>query len=79
MAASISVRRFPSFNDRASRSEKMKITKLGPKIQKKARSLGASYAYVCKNKTGNYYPTTVAFFAEGGKFIARRTLNTVAN
>ena len=46
-------------------------------VKNTARELGADYVYVAKNKTGNARPLTFAFYAEGGKFLARRTINTV--
>ena len=76
---SITIHRLPTFNSRASRSEKIQVTKLGPQIQQKAQELGAAYAYICKNKTGNYYPVSVQFIAKGDKSISRRTLLTLAN
>jgi hypothetical protein len=53
------------------------VNELQDNLVKKCGELGADYVYVCKNKTGAYRPLTFAFYAEGGKFLARRTPNTV--
>lgn len=50
---------------------------LEQEIEAFGMKIGADYAYVCKNKTGKYRPLTFAFYAEGGKFLARRTPNTL--
>lgn len=70
------IHRLPTFTERASHGEKMRVTKLGPVLEKAARAFGAHTIYVCKNKTGDLYPTTFAFHGRRG-FIARRTMNTV--
>ena len=46
-------------------------------IEKCGEKLGADYCYVSKNYTNGYRPLTFAFYAEGGKFLGRRTPNTV--
>ena len=46
-------------------------------IEKCGEKLGADYCYVSKNYTNGYRPLTFAFYAEGGKFLGRRTTNTV--
>jgi|TARA_B100000085_G_scaffold161554_1_gene146949 hypothetical protein len=50
---------------------------LEQEIEKCGEQLGADYCYVSKNYTNGYRPLTFAFYAEGGKFLARRTTNTV--
>jgi hypothetical protein len=78
MATSVNIHRLPNFNERATRSEKIKVTKLGPDLQRTARRLGAHTVYVCKNKTGTYFPLTFMFHGSSG-FVARRTPNTLGN
>jgi len=46
-------------------------------IEKCGERLGADYCYVSKNYTNGSRPLTFAFYAEGGKFLGRRTPNTV--
>lgn len=50
---------------------------LEQEIERCGERLGADYAYVSKNYTNGYRPLTFAFYAEGGKFLGRRTPNTV--
>lgn len=50
---------------------------LESEIEQCGAELGANYAYVSKNYTNGYRPLTFAFYAEGGKFLGRRTPNTV--
>ena len=72
-----SIRFLPTFSLHASRFEVAMVNELQDNLVKKCGELGADYVYVCKNKTGAYRPLTYAFYAEGGKFLARRTPNTV--
>ena len=46
-------------------------------IERCGEKLGADYCYVSKNYTKGSRPLTFAFYAEGGKFLGRRTPNTV--
>lgn len=46
-------------------------------IERCGERLGADYCYVSKNYTNGYRPLTFAFYAEGGRFLGRRTPNTV--
>ena len=46
-------------------------------IETCGEKLGADYCYVSKNYTNGSRPLTFAFYAEGGKFLGRRTPNTV--
>lgn len=46
-------------------------------IEQCGERLGADYCYVSKNLTNGYRPLTFAFYAQGGKFLGRRTTNTV--
>ena len=50
---------------------------LEQEINNFGEQIGADYAYISKNKTGKYRPLTFAFYASGGKFLARRTPNTL--
>ena len=46
-------------------------------IEQCGERLGADYCYVSKNYTNGYRPLTFAFYAEGGRFLGRRTPNTL--
>lgn len=74
---SIEVTYLPNFYERATESERSLADQLTNSIKETGNNLGASYAYVTKNKTGEYYPMTIQFHAHGGKFLARRTPRTV--
>ena len=52
-------------------------TKMEQEIKRCGESLGADYAYVCKNLTEHHRPLTFQFHAKGGKFLGRRTTNSV--
>lgn len=51
--------------------------KMEQEIKRCGESLGADYAYVCKNFSGSHRPLTFSFYAKGGKFLGRRTTNSV--
>jgi len=67
----------PTFLNHGSPKETLMVNELSADLNEYADSLGAEYVYVCKNKTGAYRPLTFAFYAHGGKFLARRTPNTL--
>ena len=71
------IHELPNFAQRASLTERQQLRALRAEILGTAKELGADAVYVAKNKTGNYYPMTFAFYAQGGKFLARRTPRTV--
>lgn len=71
------IRFLPTFSLHADRVEVAMVNDLQDDLMKTGSDLGADYVYVCKNKTGAYRPLTFAFYAEGGKFLGRRTPNTV--
>lgn len=71
------IHQLPTFTERADRAERKQLRELTNDIMATANNLGADYVYVAKNKSGKYYPMTFAFYAEGGKFIARRTIRTI--
>ena len=50
---------------------------LEQEIENCGEQLGADYCYVSKNYTNGYRPLTFAFYSTGGKFLGRRTTNTV--
>ena len=50
---------------------------LEQEIENCGEQLGADYCYVSKNYTNGYRPLTFAFYGTGGKFLGRRTTNTV--
>ena len=50
---------------------------LEQEIEQCGEDLGADYCYVSKNYSNGYRPLTFAFYAEGGKFLGRRTPNTL--
>lgn len=67
----------PTFLNHGSPTEGIMVNEATSELKQAAKNLGADYVYVAKNKTGNYRPLTFAFYAEGGKFLARRTYNTM--
>lgn len=67
----------PTFLNRSTPVEGAMVTNSLTEMQSAAEKFGADTVYVAKNKTGAYYPLTFAFYAEGGKFLARRTYNTL--
>jgi hypothetical protein len=67
----------PTFLNFGTFTEGMMVADSVNELQECAEKFGADYVYVAKNKTGAYRPLTFAFYAEGGKFLARRTMNTV--
>ena len=67
----------PTFITRSDVVEATMVNDSLTEIQDVAEKFGADTVYVAKNKTGAYYPLTFAFYAEGGKFLARRTYNTL--
>ena len=67
----------PTFLNRGTPIEGAMVNEATSDLQECAKKFGADYVYVAKNKTGAYYPLTFAFYAEGGKFLARRTYNTM--
>ena len=71
------IRILPTFAFHADQLEVAMVNDLQDDLMETGAELGADYVYVCKNKTGAYRPLTFAFYAEGGKFLARRTPNTV--
>jgi len=72
-----SIRFLPTFAHHADSFEVAMVNDLQEDLLETGAELGADYVYVCKNKTGAYRPLTFAFYAQGGKFLARRTPNTV--
>ena len=68
----------PTFLNNCTEFEYALVNQLGAEMENCAASLGANYAYICKNLTNGYRPVTIAFYAEGGQFLGRRTPNTVA-
>lgn len=67
----------PTFLNNCSEFEYALVNQLGDEMETCGRELGADYAYISKNKTGAYRPLTIAFYAQGGKFLGRRTPNTL--
>ena len=67
----------PTFNDNCTEFEVGLVNELATELEQCGESLGADYAYISKNKTGNARPLTFAFYARGGKFLGRRTPNTL--
>ena len=67
----------PTFLIRSTPIEAAMVNDANSDVLRCADKLGADYVYVAKNKTGAYYPLTFAFYAEGGKFLARRTFDTM--
>lgn len=69
----------PTFLTHGTPAETMMVNELSTDAINYANELGADTVYVAKNKTGAYRPLTFAFYAEGGKFLARRTPNTLVS
>jgi len=67
----------PTFNDHCTEFEVSLVDQLATDIEQCGERLGADYAYIVKNKTGNARPLTFQFHAIGGKFLGRRTPNTL--
>ena len=67
----------PTFTNNCSEFEYALVNQLSAEMETCGTDLGADYAYICKNKTGAYRPLTIAFYARGGKFLGRRTPNTL--
>jgi len=67
----------PTFNNNCTEFEVGLVNELAAELEQCGERLGADYAYVSKNYTNGYRPLTFAFYAEGGKFLGRRTPNTV--
>jgi hypothetical protein len=67
----------PTFLNFGTFAEALMVNDSTSELQECAKKFGADTVYVAKNKTGAYRPLTFAFYAEGGKFLARRTINTV--
>lgn len=67
----------PTFLNHGTPKETLIVNELSAEMNAYANELGADTVYVAKNKTGAYRPLTFAFYAQGGKFLARRTPNTL--
>lgn len=72
-----SIRFLPTFALHADSFEVAMVNDLNEDIVETGAELGADYVYVCKNLTNGSRPLTFAYYASGGKFLARRTPNTV--
>lgn len=71
------IRFLPTFTHHADFAEALMVNDLTEDIVETGAELGADYVYVCKNLTNGSRPLTFAYYASGGKFLARRTPNTV--
>ena len=67
----------PTFHNNFTEFEVGLVNELATDLEQCGERLGADYAYISKNKTGNARPLTFAFYAKGGKFLGRRTPNTL--
>ena len=68
----------PTFINNCTEFEVGLVNELATDIEQCGERLGADRAYIVKNKTGNRRPLTIQFHAEGGKFLGRRTPNTLS-
>ena len=68
----------PTFINNFTEFEVVMVNELATDLEQCGERLGADYAYISKNKTGNARPLTFAFYARGGKFLGRRTPNTLS-
>lgn len=68
----------PTFINNCTEFEVGMVNELATDLEQCGERLGADYAYISKNKTGNARPLTFAFYARGGKFLGRRTPNTLS-
>jgi hypothetical protein len=71
------IRFLPTFAIHADQFEVAMVNDLQEDLVETGAELGADYVYVCKNLTNGTRPLTFAYYAQGGKFLARRTPNTV--
>ena len=67
----------PTYFAHGTKLDQFLCDELEQEIENCGEQLGADYCYVSKNYTNGYRPLTFAFYAQGGKFLARRTTNTV--
>ena len=74
---SFSTRFLPTYFVHGNEFDQAVCEYLEQSIETCGEKLGADYCYVSKNYTNGSRPLTFAFYAEGGKFLGRRTPNTV--